>query len=55
MIITVVKKINDIKEILDENFPVVEYCDCLSGYCGYSDAQIQYEISKTEKEISKAR
>ena len=50
--VTIGKGHNDIKEILDENFPVVEYCDCLSGYC---DAQIQYEISKTEKEISKAR
>lgn len=53
--VTVGRGHNDIREILDVSFKVLEDCDSLSGYAGYSDAQCQYEICKLKKGVLKIK
>jgi len=47
--VTIGKGYNDLKEILDKEFNVVEFPNRLSDYVGYSDSSVQYEIKSLRK------
>jgi hypothetical protein len=51
--VTIGQGYNDLKDVLDKNFKILNFSSQLNDYDGYSDAGIQYEIKKIEKQTNR--
>ena len=53
--VTVGKGYNDVEEILEKRFKLLEVSNLLNGYRGYSDADNLYEITSNKQNVSNKR